>query len=161
MKQRRQRALLQRLQMVPRLAAAVGTVFGIRRGNGLSDEAVSWRRIVGSETSTIEVKLAVGAVGETVEVNGGANLAQTESSTLGRAVDQRTIQALPLANPNYTQILALSPGVVVELPRASALAGGTQIACDGSNVDPSALGLLNFQICKWAVCHPKPAAIAA
>jgi hypothetical protein len=90
-------------------------------------------RTVGSETSTMEVKLAVGAVGETVEVNGGANLAQTESSTLGRAVDQRTIQALPLANRNYTQILALSPGVVVELPSASALGRNTQNVSSNGN----------------------------
>ena len=53
-------------------------------------------------------------------------LAQTESSTLGRAVDQQTIEALPLSNRNYTQILSLSPGIVVELPNASALGRGTQ-----------------------------------
>ena len=89
--------------------------------------------IVGSETSTMEVKLAVGAAGESVEVSSTANLAQTESSTLGRAIDQKTILALPLANRNYTQILALSPGVVVELPSATALGRNTQNVSSNGN----------------------------
>jgi len=90
--------------------------------------------IVGSETSTMEIKLAVGAAaGESVEVSSSANLAQTESSTLGRAIDQKTILALPLANRNYTQILALSPGVVVELPSATALGRNTQNVSSNGN----------------------------
>ena len=47
-----------------------------------------------------------------------------ESSTLGRAVEQEAIEALPLANRNYTQILGLSPGVVAALPDATALGRG-------------------------------------
>ncbi len=90
-------------------------------------------RVVGSETATLEVRLAVGAAGENIEVSGMAELAQTENSTLGRAVDQRTIQALPLANRNYTQILALSPGVVVELPSATALGRSTQNVSSNGN----------------------------
>ena len=53
-------------------------------------------------------------------------MAETESSTLGRAVEPESIQLLPLANRNYTQILGLSPGVVVALPDATALGRGTQ-----------------------------------
>src|SRR6516165_2479184 len=89
--------------------------------------------VVGSETATMEVKLAVGATGESVEVSSIADLAQTETSTLGRAIDQKTIEALPLANRNYTQILALSPGVVVELPSATALGRNTQNVSSNGN----------------------------
>ncbi len=66
------------------------------------------------------------AVGTSIQVEPSPELAQTESSTLGRAVDLQTIEALPLSNRNYTQILSLSPGIVVELPNASALGRGTQ-----------------------------------
>jgi hypothetical protein len=90
-------------------------------------------RVVGSETATMEVKLAVGATGESVEVSSIEDLAQTETSTLGRAIDQKTIEALPLANRNYTQILALSPGVVVELPSATALGRNTQNVSSNGN----------------------------
>ncbi|MCU1226684.1 MAG: hypothetical protein JWQ42_4777 [Edaphobacter sp.] len=79
-----------------------------------------------SETSTVELRLVVGATDETLEVNSDADLAQVESSTLGRTVDEKMIQTLPLANRNYTQIIALSPGVVVELPNAAALGRNSQ-----------------------------------
>lgn len=82
--------------------------------------------VVVSETSTVEVHLALAKVGETIEVTADAEMAQTQSSALGRAVDQQAIEALPLANRNYTQILSLSPGVVVRLPDASELGRGTQ-----------------------------------
>ena len=86
-----------------------------------------------SETVTLEVKLAVGSTTSSLEVNGVANMAQLESSTLGRAVDERTIQSLPLANRNYTQIVALSPGVVVELPNAAALGRNSQSVSANGN----------------------------
>ena len=82
--------------------------------------------VVVSETSVIDFRLSIASVGTDVFAQPGSELVQTESSTLGRAVDQETIAALPLSNRNYTQILSLSPGVVVELPNASALGRGTQ-----------------------------------
>ena len=62
-----------------------------------------------------------------------AQTVELESSTLGGLVDETAIQALPLSNRNYTQILGLSPGVVVDLPNATALGNGTQnVASDGA-----------------------------
>jgi hypothetical protein len=52
---------------------------------------------------------------------------------MGRATDERTIQELPLANRNYTQILALSPGTVVELPNAAALGRNSQNVSTNGN----------------------------
>jgi hypothetical protein len=47
-------------------------------------------------------------------------------------VDDTAIQALPLSNRNYTQILGLSSGVVVPLPTAAALGNGSQnVASNG------------------------------
>ncbi|HEY1257277.1 MAG TPA: TonB-dependent receptor [Terracidiphilus sp.] len=79
-----------------------------------------------SETSSLIVTLLVAGTKAEVEVIGDAELAQVESSTLGRAVEQEAIQALPLANRNYTQILGLSPGVVVALPGATSLGRDSQ-----------------------------------
>jgi len=93
---------------------------------GFSKETAKAVSVMVSETSVIDFHLAVATVGTDLFVEPGSELAQTESSTLGRAVDQETIAALPLSNRNYTQILSLSPGVVVELPNASALGRGTQ-----------------------------------
>lgn len=82
--------------------------------------------VVVSETSILEFRLAIARAGVTVEVTADAEMAQTQSSALGRAVDEEAIEALPLANRNYTQILSLSPGVVVGLPDATTPGRGTQ-----------------------------------
>ena len=47
-------------------------------------------------------------------------------------MDDTAIQALPLSNRNFTQIMGLSPGVVGALPTPSALRNGSQnVASDG------------------------------
>jgi hypothetical protein len=94
-----------------------------------------------SETVTVEMKLAVGSANQTLEIRAASDLAQTESSTLGRTVDEKTIQGLPLANRNYTQIVALSPGVVVEVPNAAALGRNSQnVSANGNKTTSN-----NFQ----------------
>lgn len=86
-----------------------------------------------SEVSSVDVVLAVASANTTVQVSARQNAADLESSTLGGVVDQREIQALPLANRNYTQILGLSPGVIVDLPNAAELGSGTEnVASDGA-----------------------------
>lgn len=94
--------------------------------HGFEPEAVHSIRVVVSETSVVNLSLRVGATSSEIKVIGTPELAQTESSTLGRVTDQDIIVALPLANRNFTQIMALSPGVVVELPNAGALGTNTQ-----------------------------------
>ena len=90
-------------------------------------------RVVVGETSSLEFRLAMQKVGVTLQVAADAEIAQTQSSTLGRAVQEEAIRALPLANRNYTQILGLSPGVVVALPDATALGRNTQnVTSDGA-----------------------------
>jgi hypothetical protein len=98
-------------------------------------------QVVVSETSIVDAKLVVGAPDTKVEVNGSPELAQTESSSLGRVTDGKTIVALPLANRNFTQILALNPGVLVELPNAGDLGKATQnVSTNGSKTTSN-----NFQ----------------
>ena len=82
--------------------------------------------VTASETSSLNVTLTVAGVNASVQVASDAEMVQLESSTLGRAVEQEAIQALPLSSRNYTQILALSPGVIVALPNATELGRGTQ-----------------------------------
>ena len=85
------------------------------------------------ETSSLDVTLSVAGAGATVRVSGAAQIAQLESSTLAGLVDETAIQGLPLSTRNYTQILGLAPGVVVDLPNATALGNGTQnVASDGA-----------------------------
>ncbi|MGB7190014.1 MAG: TonB-dependent receptor, partial [Acidobacteriaceae bacterium] len=86
-----------------------------------------------SETTSVNVRLSIAVAGTSVEVKGNSEIADLESSTLGGLVDQTAIQTLPLSSRNYTQILGLSPGVIVDLPDATSLGSGTQnVASDGA-----------------------------
>ncbi|HZZ39261.1 MAG TPA: carboxypeptidase-like regulatory domain-containing protein [Acidobacteriaceae bacterium] len=86
-----------------------------------------------SEVRTLDATLAIADAKTVVAVSVNQQIADTENSALGGLVDPATIQALPLANRNYTQILGLSPGVVVDLPNPAELGSGTQnVASDGA-----------------------------
>lgn len=87
-----------------------------------------------TETAVVDVTLAVKTPTPTkIEVSAAPELAQTETSALGRVTEEHTIVSLPLANRNFSQILALNPGVVVEVPDAGALGNNNQnVAADGA-----------------------------
>lgn len=98
-------------------------------------------RVLVTETTVVDVRLRVGSVATQIEVSGSSELAQAENATLGRVTDDQTIAALPLANRNFTQILALYPGVIVELPNAAALGSNTlNVATNGAKTTAN-----NFQ----------------
>jgi hypothetical protein len=63
------------------------------------------------QTARIDFQLHVGAVAETVEVQGGAPLLATENATVGTVIDNHRIVELPLNGRNFIQLVALSPNV--------------------------------------------------
>lgn len=93
---------------------------------GFVDQTLHSIPVTVSETSSLNVTLSIAGASTSVQVAGSPEMLEMESSTLGRAVEPEAIQTLPLANRNYTQILGLSPGVIVPLPDASTLGRGTQ-----------------------------------
>jgi Carboxypeptidase regulatory-like domain/TonB dependent receptor/TonB-dependent Receptor Plug Domain len=97
---------------------------------GFAEGALHEVRVVVGETSSIEFKLALKSVNVSVAVTADTEILQSQTSTLGRAVLQESVDALPLSSRNYTQILSLSPGVVVALPNATALGRGSQNVSD-------------------------------
>lgn len=100
---------------------------------GFQPRTATSLRVIASEVRTLDATLTIAGAHTVVEVSVNQQLADTEDSALGGLVDHETIQALPLANRNYTQILGLSPGVVVDLPNAAQLGSGTQnVASDGA-----------------------------
>jgi hypothetical protein len=93
---------------------------------GFQTKQVDSIHVVAGETALVTVRLVVGTVTSETSVVTTPEFAQAESSVLGSVTDTRTITALPLANRNFSQILALSPGVVVDVPNAAALGKNTQ-----------------------------------
>jgi hypothetical protein len=69
----------------------------------------------------VDVNLQVGATSETVTVSGAPDQLQTATSDLGQVVDNSMMNAMPLSSRNFTQILALSPGVTAGVIDAGAL----------------------------------------
>jgi hypothetical protein len=71
------------------------------------------------------LSLMIGVSSQKVTVTGDAAFLQTTSATLGKVFDTRMIESLPLVTRNFTQLLALQPGVVADVPNAAALGNGT------------------------------------
>jgi hypothetical protein len=67
-----------------------------------------------NQTAKIDVALAVGQVSETVEVISETPLLQTETSSLGQVVEQRSANDLPLNGRNIYNLITLSPAAVAQ-----------------------------------------------
>jgi hypothetical protein len=81
-------------------------------------------QVVAGSTSSIDIHLEVGAVTDTVEVEGGAVQIDTENTALTTPLTDQLYQSLPLAR-NVSGIFALAPGVVS--------GGGTDTKGNGTN----------------------------
>ena len=51
--------------------------------------------------STVNAKLEVGSLAETVEVTGGAPMLNTENATIGTVIEQKRIEDLPLNGRSF------------------------------------------------------------
>lgn len=85
--------------------------------------------------------LQVGATSESITVESGEPLLQTQSSSLSQVVEGRTVQDMPLNGRNVMNLVALTPGVV-----AQGTTSGNPVAnqTNGSFTNPNGWG--NYQI---------------
>ena len=65
-----------------------------------------------SQPATINFALSVKAINETIDVSDVAQTVNTTDATIGNAVSNSTIQALPMEGRNVPDLLSLQPGVV-------------------------------------------------
>ncbi|HEX6896923.1 MAG TPA: carboxypeptidase-like regulatory domain-containing protein, partial [Bryobacteraceae bacterium] len=78
-----------------------------------------------SETHSVNQGLEVGTQQQAVTVSTDVQALQTENSTLGDVVGGRQLNDLPLVTRNYTQILGLSPGAIMDVNNASGVGRGS------------------------------------
>ncbi|WP_263352972.1 TonB-dependent receptor [Acidicapsa acidisoli] len=111
-----------------------GTYTATVKAPGFAEKTSRLIEVTVSETASLNLTLALPTASASVQVaSGDAEVADLESSTIGGLVDRVAIEALPLSSRNYTQILGLAPGVVVDLPVATALGNGTlNVASNGA-----------------------------
>jgi outer membrane receptor protein involved in Fe transport len=88
----------------------------------------------------LTLKLAIGAVNETVTVAETSPLLQSEHATLGQVVEQRQITGTPLATRNFTQLLGTGAGVQGSLVNAdNPGTGGANVSVNGGRNGSNAL----------------------
>ena len=61
----------------------------------------------------LPIKLRVGAVAQTITVEGGAPLLNTESPAVSTVIDRRFVENLPLNGRSFSTLIELTPGVVL------------------------------------------------
>ena len=80
-----------------------------------------------TETAHLDLHLRLATVIQSVSTE--PTMLQTDSSSLGRVVNEAAVNGLPLVTRNFAQIASLSPGVVVGVLNAGELGlGGTALS---------------------------------
>ena len=72
-------------------------------------------------TAHLDIVMALGELSQKITVEAAPSMVDTESSTLGRVVNQQAVENLPLVTRNYTQIIGLSPGIEAPVTNATEL----------------------------------------
>src|SRR5437870_4285463 len=97
--------------------------------------------VVVNQASTQDFTLRVGSTQQSVTVEASAVNLDTANATLGTVIESKQVADLPLNGRNFTQLLALTPGVApVSVAQNS---GGAQAAPIGTFVFPAVSGQSN------------------
>src|SRR5262249_15723199 len=89
--------------------------------------------------ATVNAKLEVGSVSETVEVTSGAEILQTETASLTATLIGQPLHELPFPSRNLTELIVTQPGSATPgVPRSTSVYGLPQAAMnvtlDGINI---------------------------
>jgi hypothetical protein len=79
---------------------------------------------------SINFTLPIGALSETVTVEGGASLVNTDSAAVSTVVDQTFVKNMPLNGRSFQDLILLTPGAVTQTPQISQL-GNTGLGQTG------------------------------
>ena len=88
-----------------------GTYVITANGSGFSSQSKQADLLV-NQPATVNFKLTIESVATTVDVSGEAATLNTSDASIGNAVNNATIQALPMEGRNVTDLLSLQPGVL-------------------------------------------------
>jgi Carboxypeptidase regulatory-like domain/TonB-dependent Receptor Plug Domain len=118
---------------------------------GFARAIVSSVVVAVTETNVTNVTLKVGTELKTVEVKGTPPVVETSTNALGDVVTAAQVEALPLVNRNFTQIITLSAGVIASVTDATELGRGSggQIPTtegQGQNVNGARASDINFRM---------------
>ena len=116
-----------------------------------------------NQTLRVDVKLEVGQVSETVQVEGQASGVETVNVTLGASVTDRPIINMPLNGRNVLDLARLQPGVTTARPASQSGAAGLFNVAGGRSDSVTFLldgGVNNNLLSNGVVYNPNPDSIA-
>lgn len=90
----------------------VGAYTVIATASGFKQRVQKGFSVHVAQEARLDIELELGDVAESVEVTAEPPLLQTDESSVSTVVSQRSIVGLPLNGRDYTQLAALTPGVV-------------------------------------------------
>ena len=109
--------------------------------DGFTTATQAGLHVLVNQASTQDFTLRVGSTQQSVTVEASAVNLETANATLGTVIESKQVTDLPLNGRNFTQLLALTPGVS---PVSCAQnAGGAQASPVGTAVFPSVNGQSN------------------
>ncbi len=106
---------------------------------GFKTATVTNVKIDAGVPATVNTTLEVGAVAETIEVAGGAEILQTQTATVSSTLVGRQLHELPFTSRNLTELIVTQPGSATPgVPRSTSVYGLPQAAMnvtlDGINI---------------------------
>ena len=78
--------------------------------SGFDSHVVSGLALLVNQARTVDAQLVVGAVTQTVEVQGAGVALNTTEATIGTVVGHSDVVAMPLNGRNFTELIQLTPG---------------------------------------------------
>ncbi len=129
--------------------------------SGFKTAVVESVKVDAGVPATVNVTLEIGALAETVEVSGGAEVLQTSTSTVSSTITGRQINELPFTTRNALELILTQPGTQTPgTPRTSSInglpKGSLNITLDGLNIQDN---LLKSSDGFFAAIQPKSDAI--
>jgi len=91
----------------------IGTYTVVVEAPSFKKATVESVRLSIQQQAAVNVVLQPGAVTENVEVTEAPELMQTQSSSVGQVLEEKTIEDLPLNGRDYTMLVMLTPGVTL------------------------------------------------
>ncbi|HEX5284203.1 MAG TPA: carboxypeptidase-like regulatory domain-containing protein [Bryocella sp.] len=114
---------------------------------GFADTSVPKITLNVASKVTLNMKLAVGSTGETVQVEAtAANQIESETITVGEVIDQRQVQQLPLNGRHFLDLTVLTPGGVVAPTNGSLTASSRGLGANSFITAGNREDSVNFQI---------------
>lgn len=81
--------------------------------SGFSDYKIPSLTLQVAQNVTANIRLGLASMGEVVQVQGAAPIIDAQTSTVGQAIDQTTVQKIPLNGRHFLDLTNLTPGTVV------------------------------------------------